>query len=428
MAKDFKVKNIYGKEPKISVMVDLKNYMTAGENGKVKLPKQIQVLPMGMWDTEQYGPMTITRAYLEAIVDNYKKNLRKGLPIDKDHNRQEATGWMENPVIKEDGENPGLYCDTEWTPLGESLLGGKIYRFFSPEWTDNYTDPETGIQHGPALIAGTLTNRPLFKELVPLVASEGNLTTPGSAVVLLSQQNFNTPSTKPMSKLETVLAKKASELTAEEKALIVAHEKDLNDEQKKTFSEVLEANKVAEEKAKAEADAKAKAEKEAKEKAEAEAKKGNEQLVTMTAAEKEQLVKNAEAGKQAMEILENKKAEETAQGFLMSEDGKKGKILAKGKDTLTKLIRSFSDTQMKYFSEVMDAIPETKLFSEIGSGANGNGDGTSKTAFEAKVAEIKKASEGKLTERQAMLEVAEKYPDLYKAYEADLQPTKRSSK
>ncbi len=405
-------------EPMIDIFTDLSEYMTADENGKTVLPTEIQVLPLGKWDTMKYGPIQITKDFCAAVVENFKKKIRKGLPIDINHDGEAAAGWMKDLYIKEGGDNPGLYAKSDWTPLGDEKLGGKIYRFFSPEWSEDYVDPETGVHHGPTLIAGTLTNRPLFKELVPLVASDGHPVQHGISMVLLHQNNFNKSSTPNMlQELTEVLAKTADELNDADKALLIAHESELDAAQKETFKNVFEAKDTAKTDDDDEDDMDAEDMTDKK-------KKGAEETVTIKASELDGIKAMAEEGRKAMEILNDKKADETAQGFLMSESNKEGRVLPKAKDALKMLILSFSETQLKKFSEVMEAVPTTKLFDEMGSSKANSSDGTV-TPFEAKIQEIITASEGKLTFGQAMLEAAEKHPDMYKAYEEELKSTKK---
>jgi hypothetical protein len=184
----------------LEVFVDI---IKASEDG---LPSEIQMLVPGSWNTKKYGQLEITEDEIEGMIENFDNDVRAGgvLPIDIDHDAGEAAGWI-NKLINRGKE--GLWAAVEWTKLGKEKLQEKTFRFFSPEFSFSFEDPLTSENHGPVLVAGTLTNRPLFRFLKPLVAHEGtSATTKGNETIpaTLFIEDLTT-----MAKAKRVSAKKA---------------------------------------------------------------------------------------------------------------------------------------------------------------------------------------------------------------------------
>lgn len=397
--------------------------ITASEDGS--LPTDILILPKGDWNTQFYGPMQVTDEHCTQIVANFKNNVRKLVPIDVDHDGGRAAGWFTEVRAEEDG----VHGKPDWTPYGTELLKNKEYRLFSPEWSFDYVDPEHGSRHGATLIAGSLTNRPLFKELPVLMASDGSnsekgLTNEKSIMILLgSTDNSQTTMNK-----KDILEKPVAERSQEEKDFL-AKVTDFTDEEKKQLeTEKATADKEA---ADAEAAAKAKEEEEAKAKEEAakkeeEEKKAAEKLeaerkakegktVTITAAEHEEFMKAKEANIKAQEQLRRVATEQEVNALIANDKG--GHILPKNKDAVVNMILTFSEEQKKSFIEFLKAQPEIKITGEKG----GSGEGlTAKEKISTLVDEAIKASEGKLNRADAIKQVIAKNPDLAKAYQEEL--------
>lgn len=387
--------------------------ITASEDGK--LPKKIMVLPIGDWNTYSYGPMQVNSSHLQQIVANFKSGVRKLVPIDVDHDAGKAAGWIDTVEASDDG----LYANVTWTPYGEELLGGKIYRLFSPEWSFDYVDPEHGSKHGAVLIAGSLTNRPLFKELPVLTASEGKKNKKGltntHGVMLLLGSDINSPISMDINE---ILKKKASDRTEEEVAFLKEKASELNDEQKKQLADegaaAEAAKKEAEEKA-----AKEKAEKEAAEKAEAERKAREEAGDTVVAASELKRLQDIEKDHiKAKEKLLRNDTEKELKKFMANENG--GHLLPKAyKDgSLLDMVMTFSEDQKKAFYSFIESLPEIKI-------AHVQGDdnpeaGSAKERMDSLVAKAMQAND-KLTKNDAMKKVMRENPELSKQYTSSLK-------
>src|SRR5262249_35360612 len=112
--------------------------LSFSEEGTQSLPSRIKIIPTGSFKTQAYGEVNITKDDLLEMAKNFDDKVRAGVPIDIDHDQRAAAGWIQRVDVAEDG----MYADVEWTPLGESKLSTKEYRFFSPEFSQSYTDPE----------------------------------------------------------------------------------------------------------------------------------------------------------------------------------------------------------------------------------------------------------------------------------------------
>jgi len=314
----------------------------AGENGQ--LPPKIQILPIGKWDTVPYDTLEITASDCEEMIKNFADKVRAGdsLPIDVDHDGKQAAGWMTALELQADG----LWASVEWTDLGKLLLGEKRYKFFSPEFNPDYTDPENKHKKlTNVLIGGGLVNRPLFKELKPLVAND-HLTEKRTGIMLFIEH---------MDLKELKKRKTAGEsLTADEEAYVKANDK-------------ADEEKEAEIKAKAKKADEEKAESEAEKKKEEEAKKAKEpQMRSISAAEYDALKKMADRGVEAADKLEAKEINEKVTSWMFSETG--GKFAPAIKEDLVSFYKTLDETQRKTFGELVDKMPEQKaLFNEYGS-------------------------------------------------------------
>lgn len=341
----------------------------ADENGK--LPSEIKVIPVGEWQTEPYGLMQVTLGHISQMVANFEASVRRAVPVDVDHDGGKAAGWITKLIDK---GSDGLHAVVDWTKYGEELLGGKIYKLFSPEWTFDYIDPEYGTRHGATLIAGSLTNRPLFKELPLLVASVNgskknkDLTNDKTFMILLASEdksstNMNTAD---------ILKKPVAERT-EEEVKFLSEATDLTDEQKSQVeTETAEAEKVKADADAAEAEAKEKEEAEAKEaaeKAEAEKKANEGKTETIEANELSRLRKADEELKVAKEQMRRVATEkEVVEKFVKASDGMR--IAPAFKDKVVDFIMTASESQKTAIYEILASVKPTKVEGEAGDGSN----------------------------------------------------------
>lgn len=204
-----------------------------GASAFAEAPEDIHVVPVGKWDHPFYGEFEITTEDIQEFVKNFKDGVRKDLPITAGHDNGmsggelPAIGWFKELY---DRGVKGLYAFVEWTEEGKKLVREGAFKYFSPELYTDYEDPETREKYRNVLVGGALTNKPYFKELEPVAAF--------SEPTIINQFNLNDST---FMDINTILAKKADELSAEEKAFLKEHKDDLNDEQKSLSSQYLKS-------------------------------------------------------------------------------------------------------------------------------------------------------------------------------------------
>jgi phage I-like protein len=134
----------------------------------------IEVMPVV--EKARNGPhyFTITADDLTAAIEFIKANPDR-IPIDYDHAGAEggstkAAGWFTgNAEIR----NGSLWAEVKWTPAAVQEIQDGSFRFVSPEWSMENKDAKTGLwTKFKALAAATLTNRPFFEEMSPVVAHQ----------------------------------------------------------------------------------------------------------------------------------------------------------------------------------------------------------------------------------------------------------------
>jgi hypothetical protein len=136
-------------------------------DGRVRV--EIEVCRDGRWRHPVHGEIAVTPALREALARNFAADVRRGpLPVDYDHRAGPAAGWFTG--LRCAGQS--LLAEVELTERAAARIRRGEYRFFSPEWTLDWVDPESGGRHGPTLLGGALTNRPFFRGLAAIRCRE----------------------------------------------------------------------------------------------------------------------------------------------------------------------------------------------------------------------------------------------------------------
>lgn len=142
----------------------------------------IPFLPIpGEYVHPQYGMIVITSERNHRFVENFRAGVyQKSIPIDAEHELKVsgALGYVEKMRQNEDGS---VDAQVKWTDRGAQMLNEDRFRYVSPEWYDEWTDPATATVHKDVAIGGALTTRPFFKEkaLRPLLAASEFIKVPG---------------------------------------------------------------------------------------------------------------------------------------------------------------------------------------------------------------------------------------------------------
>jgi phage I-like protein len=371
-------------------------------------PDEIQVVPTGKWKHPVYGEMEITPAHIAEFVQNFKNKVRLDIPINAGHDNGmsggelRAIGWFTDAIDR--GVN-GLWCGVKWTEEGKQLLTQGAFKYFSPEFYEKYSDPETGKEYSHVLVGGALTNKPYFKELEPVA----RFSEPDIMNQINDDMKFS---------LQEILSKKPEELSADEKAFVKEHEAKLSDEQKTTFASAIEAPDPAPtpEPKPTPDPAPTPDPKEAKE------PKGKQ--ITMSEAEVDALRRAADDGQKALQKIEASERKALVGKLTFSSTNTEGRFLPKQEGALDNFLKTLSESQRDAFVQLVKNMPaaDRSIFKEIGDGGSTESGDADSVANKVRsmVKEKIKASEGKLNFSAALLEVYAENPGLKAEYEKAL--------
>ena len=135
----------------------------------------IHAAPIGEFTHPLYGKQTIDDSRVDKFIEKFKKNVYgQELSISYEHFGMDkskgfkAAGW----VVDMERRNDGMWWNVKFTPQAASEVKNGEWRYFSPEWYPEWTDPQTEITHTDVPAGGALTNQPFYKNMVPLNFSE----------------------------------------------------------------------------------------------------------------------------------------------------------------------------------------------------------------------------------------------------------------
>lgn len=143
---------------------------------EVSLTGWVHAAAPGTYQHPVYGKLDFNPERLRRFADSVNNRVRGiDLNIDYDHEAKtsDAAGWVKSAQARDDG----LWLFVEWTKDAFQKIKDKAYRYFSPSFADEWTDPQ-GNKFKDVLFGGGITNRPFLKNLVPLNLSELTFTAP----------------------------------------------------------------------------------------------------------------------------------------------------------------------------------------------------------------------------------------------------------
>lgn len=201
----------------------------ARENNMVS---QIPVFPVGAFNEHHSIPdgFVIDSSTIDGFIETFNQGYPSSeLPVYAGHGDgytdRPAVGWVKQLINKQD---KGMWAVVEWTYEGLSLIRDKAYKYISPEWLFEYTDPRDGKKWTNVLFAPALVNEPYFNMPTITASNKSKLT--------IIDNDMN---------LQELLGK-LSELTDEEKAFVVEHKdevkvEELSEEQKTAFEALFQS-------------------------------------------------------------------------------------------------------------------------------------------------------------------------------------------
>lgn len=360
----------------------------------------IQIMRTGEWNHQLYGKVKVTANTIEDVVNNFKTRERGiDLAVDENHEpNHRALAWFKELYTK---GRDALYASLELTKEGADLLSKGSYKYFSPEIMFKHIDEETGEQKSNLLIGGAFTNRPFFKNMESLMASEVavdhqntnlhlSLTTSAMKEVLNLIDSFNEKEAISIEE-KNALTGAFNELDADSqsrvKELVDIQLAKFNDEESEVVAEDVaeeveesteeETEEVADEEEASEVVANEDSEEESEEEAtdeeiseveeseeeseEAEEVAANE--ITVSASSFSEL--QSEVSKLRKEA-HDRLIDDTVSSLLFNEETNTGSVLPKNKE---KLVKIFSDMSDKHIGQVAKFLKENPVmsFNEIGS-------------------------------------------------------------
>lgn len=388
---------IEGKKP-LSFPIALFSENGASAFAERDLPTEIHIVPFGKWDHPVYGSFEIKRETVQEFIKNFSYGIRAEhrLPITAGHDTFQETGAVAWFSELYEGAN-GLYAKVEWTPEGNRLLREGAFKYFSPEWYTDYTDPADGIKYGHVLIGGALTNKPFFRELDPVAAF---------SELAISKQFNHSDSTM---NLNDLLAKDPATLTDAEKAFVKEHAAEVPDDKKEGLKDVLgEGNDAGDEEEETEGEG-------AGETAPtAAAAPAVASTVAISASELAILRKQADEGSKAFSEMRKMKLSEAANKLTFSKTNSAGRFLPKDRSDVLAFMEGLNDKQLDSFTALVAKVPASSVFSEEGSGDEGE-TGSAAEEVNAKVASLIEKDKT-LSFSAALRKVASENPDLMARY------------
>jgi Mu-like prophage I protein len=132
----------------------------------------IDLMKVGDYKHPLYGDIALTSQKLKQFADNVNSHVRGiDLNVDYDHgsskSNTEAAGWITKARVMGDT----LQGLVKFTASAVKKIKEGAYRYFSPEYHDEWTD-SSGTTYKNVLFGGGLTNRPFLKDLMPINLSE----------------------------------------------------------------------------------------------------------------------------------------------------------------------------------------------------------------------------------------------------------------
>ena len=231
---------------------------------------EVQILREGHYHHSDIGEFDITKNMLSIMKDNFDSNVR-GIDIsvdythDNDSGEKPAAFWIKSLKVKTDESGKqGLFASAEFTPKGKKLVLEKEYKYASADFSLNYK-AQNGKNIPYVLNGGTLTNRPVIKEMNPIKLSEkkpkeGLKMDKAQLIAMLKdhgvdvevlQSTVDAQSTEvknlkdKISTFGNTLAEKDSEIKSLNEKVTGLNEESVNKSKEEAFNALLEQGKVS---------------------------------------------------------------------------------------------------------------------------------------------------------------------------------------
>lgn len=345
-----------------------RNRVAIKADAKGNAPKEIMLLRSGAWSTPWHGDFEISPSDIAQTIQNFDAGVAlveadKKAPINYGHDMGgKAAAWMTRLFASGDGTE--LWAEVEWTPEGQKAIKDGEYRYISSEFNPRgrpWEDPEQEYSFVDNVLTGAaLTNIPLFKKLKPIMASAVKGTSDKSK----QGEAMN---------LKDILAKKADELTAEEKTFLEEHKSELTADQLETFG-LAEAETPEEKPAEAPAAA---------------TPAPVAASAAISASDLAKLKADAAAGREAQRKLAEKEASDFVDVAI-----KAGQVKSDQREAAIEMLLASEGDQRNAIEAFITGLPQNALIAsgEIGSGADSGDAGSAEAEVHEKTVEAVRAA------------------------------------
>jgi phage I-like protein len=131
----------------------------------------IQAMTLGEYSHPFYGDIKLTPERIQRFADSVNNKVR-GTDLDIDYDHKEYSGIAAGWVQAAEATPAGLALKVKWTQKAADHIRNGEYKYFSPEFKDEWKHPKTKVVHKDVLFGGALTNRPFLKDIAPVNMSE----------------------------------------------------------------------------------------------------------------------------------------------------------------------------------------------------------------------------------------------------------------
>lgn len=139
----------------------------------------LEALPAKVWFDPRYGEVPITEEKLNNFIQNFNEGVRgQEVMTDYEHGLDPAKGrkasgtYRKFDIRPRDDGTVSLWAGIDPTATALDEIKKKEWKYFSLEWEDEWTHPETQLVHKDVVVGGGFTNRPVAKGMMPINFSE----------------------------------------------------------------------------------------------------------------------------------------------------------------------------------------------------------------------------------------------------------------
>ena len=215
MKKQVAQRNIFSRAP---FAFKASEYFDSESVREERTVSEIPIFPVGSFKQHHDMPdgFEITPETIQGFVDTFDSGVvGSELPVYPGHgdgySDRKAVGWVKSLINRGD---KGLWGVVEWTQEGLGLIREKAFKYISPEWLFEYTDPRTGEAYKNVLFAPALVNEPYFQMPSITASNKSNIT--------IYTSSMNT---------KELVLKEVSELSEEEKNYLREHKDEIEKEE-----------------------------------------------------------------------------------------------------------------------------------------------------------------------------------------------------